>query len=208
MKYLIGITGNFGSGKSFVGDILKKHAVVVIDTDQIVSEILLKKNKITKNLVKLFGKSIINKSSRCYINKKALGIIAFKEPKLRRMLQNIIHPEVRKIVKNKIARIYNTNIIAVLIPLLFETGQSKYYDEIWCVVCRNNIRIKRLKLRGFTENEIKLRLKAQMPEIKKIKKADFVIDNSGAKKITEKQVSNRLKQLVQSSHSLRLLCDK
>ena len=48
MKYLIGITGNFGSGKSFVGDILKKHAVVVIDTDQIVSEILLRKIKSLK----------------------------------------------------------------------------------------------------------------------------------------------------------------
>ncbi len=195
--YLIAITGNFGSGKSLVGNVLAKRGISVIDTDNIVADILSEKNKVTKNIVKLFGDSVSGKTKQSFINKGNLAKIVFNSKKKLKLLESLIHPEVRKRISEYIQKHKNQNIIAVLIPLLFEAKMEKQYHEVWCVICSKVEQYKRLIKKGFTLEEIKKRLNMQMDQNLKAKKADYVIDNSGSVNSTRKQALKRLKLLVQ-----------
>lgn len=193
--YLIAITGSFGTGKSFVGSFLKNIGLLVLDTDDIVRKILSKKNKITKRIVKAFhGKGIVS-NSKYFIDRNKLSKIVFNDATKRKKLESILHPEVRKEITKLITVNKNKKIIVVLIPLLYESGQEKMYNECWCVICKENIQLKRLVKKGFKKSDALSRIKAQLPQAKKAKMSDFVIDNSGTVKSTKLQVLERLKSL-------------
>ena len=204
---MVGITGGFGTGKSTVGKILEKLGLRVIDTDDIVREILDKKNQITVRIVREFGDEVLNASAaKEYINKKKLAKIVFYDDLKRKKLERLIHPEVArrldKLIKGrgKPMCLPNEEMIFVLVPLLFEANWQKRFDEVWCVISKKKVQFERLQKKGFNETEIKLRINAQMPLGEKAKRSDCVINNTGSIKATTKQV----KELVQSVRNFRL----
>lgn len=194
--YLIGVTGSLGTGKSLVGKILSKEGICVVDTDNLVGEILKNRNLITKKLIKTFGKGILSKGRREFLDKKIISNIVFENELKRKKLEAIVHPEVQKRLKNFLATNKKEYIIAVLIPLLFEAGLQRYYDETWCVICDEKTQLKRLQEKGYLYSEAKNRIKAQLPQKVKAKRADYVINNSGTITSTKNQVMKRLKQLM------------
>ena len=206
--YLIGITGSFGTGKSTAGNILKDLGILVIDTDKIVRDILKTNNKTTETIIKEFGSSIKNQNTDEPINKKALAKIIFNDKNKRTKLESIIHPEVNKTVKSLINSNDDKEIIAVLIPLLFECNLESNYNETWCITCKESVQLKRLEEKGIPKDESMLRISAQLPLNVKASKADFVVDNSNDLKSTKEQVLKRLKELAQSNHNLHLSFDK
>lgn len=206
--YLIGITGGFGTGKSLTGKILEEAGITVIDTDEIVRNILETKNNITLIIQDEFGTGIIVNKPGEYVNRKALAKVIFDNDLKRKKLESIIHPEVNKVLDYFILQNKDKSIIAVLVPLLFECHLESFYNEIWCVICKSEIQLERLLKKGFTPDEIKLRINSQLPIKEKTEKSNFVIDNSGAIDETKKQVLSRLTELVQSSHNLHLSGDK
>ena len=194
--FLLGITGGFGTGKSFAGSILRGKDIFVIDTDAIVAKILNTKNPSSGKIISEFGQSIINVKNKNIIDKKILSRIVFKDKVKLEKLESILHPEVKKQIKSLVLKHKNKKIIAVLIPLLFEAKMQKDYDEIWCVTCRKNIQVKRLLKKGYRLNDIKERLNAQLPQNLKVKLSDYVINNSGTKLNTKKQITRRIKSLA------------
>ena len=207
VPYLVGVTGSFGTGKSLVGNLLKEEGIFVIDTDDIVQNILKTRNKTTQKIVAEFGKSIINNSAG-YISRKKLGAVVFRNKLKRKKLELIIHPEVNRVLVRVISKNKKGGIIAVLIPLLFECGYENFFHEIWCVICKGKVQLQRLQKKGFTLSEAKARIEAQLPIKVKARKVDFVIDNSNDIKSTKKQVEKRFKQLVRLNHNHHLFCGK
>lgn len=193
--YLIAVTGSFGTGKSLVGSFLKNIGLLVIDADDIVKKILSKKNKITKCIIKAFHNQDVKSTSKYFIDRKKLSNIVFNDLTKRKKLESILHPEVRKEISRLIILNKNKKIIVILIPLLYESGQGKMYDECWCIICRKNVQLKRLVKKGFKKSGAISRIKAQLPQSKKAKMSDFVINNSGTVKNTKLQVLERLKSL-------------
>lgn len=190
--YLVAITGNIGVGKSLVGKILIDEGYLVIDTDEIVREILKIKNPVTESIVSKFGKDVESSNSDYYINKKNLASIVFNSQEKRKELESIIHPEVEKCLQKLLLSSKDEPFIFVLVPLLFECGLEKNYHESWCVTCSKEIQFQRLLDKGLSTIEISQRLNAQMPQEEKAKKADFLIDNSGSIEQTRKQLILRL----------------
>ena len=206
--YLIGITGGFGTGKSLAGKILEETGITVIDTDEIVRSILKTKNNVTLKIQNEFGNSVLNDKSDEYINRRFLAAAVFNDNLKRKKLESIVHPEVNKVLKSVISQNKDKDIIAVLIPLLFECKLETDYNETWCITCNSKTQLERLLKKGFTEEEIMARIKSQMPIEEKVKKSNFVIDNSGSKDETKRQVISRLNELVQLNHNLHLSSDK
>ena len=205
LPYLIAVTGSFGTGKNLVGDILKDLGFFVIDTDDVVRDILKDKNKVTDEIVKEFQESIINQlqgSKDSYIDRKALGNIVFNNEVKRKKLESIIHPQVRENLNKLFSLNKDKKIIFVLIPLLFEGNLQDSYHETWCVVCDENIQLDRLKNKGYSLGDAKVRIKSQFTQAEKARRADFVIDNSKDKTSTKEQVINRLKFLAESNRNL------
>ena len=121
----IGITGIFGSGKSAVSRIFKKHGIKSVSCDNIV-EGLLKTRFVREEIRNNFGGEFFVSGG---INKKKLADVIFSSKTKRELLNGIIHPLVFERLKklfDKFSKKYK--IIAIEIPLLFETDSSRNFD--------------------------------------------------------------------------------
>jgi dephospho-CoA kinase len=183
----IGLTGNFGMGKTTVLRLLRKLGAHTFSSDDYVHEIL-KKPKIIRQISKILGGNVLSGTS---LNKKRVADIIFNDTRKRKHVERIIHPEVLATMRATASKILKKDRAAVVVfevPLLFEAGYGKYFDHTVATHCTRENIAKRAHKKGFTEEEAFRRLRAQMPITKKIKLADFRINNNGEIKDTEKQV--------------------
>ncbi|MBI5099622.1 MAG: dephospho-CoA kinase [Nitrospirae bacterium] len=196
----IGLTGNFGMGKTTVLALFRKSGAYTFNIDKFVKEILQEPETI-KKIAHSLGKNVLIKSpTKLSINKARVAKIIFNDSDKRKTLEKIIHPQVLKIIKATRSEILKKNPSALIIfeiPLLFEAGYEKYFDKIIVVCCNMNNAISRLVKKGFSLDEAYKRLRAQMPITKKKKLADFVITNNYDIENTGKQVRRIFENLKQ-----------
>lgn len=186
---LIGLTGNFGSGKSLVLNFVWQYGVTTVSSDDIVRE-LLGDAAIKSELITILGDILDNKGE---IDKKKMAGIIFKDSILRKKAEAVIHPKVmEKIIQthNDVINDNSNGIVVAEIPLLFEAGLESQMDSIIIVTCDPKEVKSRLMKKGFTKDEIELRLKSQLSMEEKVKKSDHVIDNSLSSKETQRQIKN------------------
>lgn len=204
MKVLIvGLTGGIVSGKSTVARMFKQLGADTIDADNIARIIVQPGKKAWKNIVHYFGKEILKDNQE--INRKELARIVFADKEKLEKLNNITHPEIMAIIKNKIEEMrskgcVNATISIIEVPLLFEAGMEYMMDRIIVVYLNREEQIKRLHIRNnLTQEEAINRIDSQMSLEKKLKKADYVIDNSASlshTRIQVKQIWQELSQLL------------
>lgn len=199
---MIGITGSIGTGKSTVAAMMIKRGAKLIDADKIAREETKKGGACFQKIIQRFGKVVLNKGE---IDRLKLGQIVFQEPDQLKKLMSIIHPVVRKVTKEKINQYKRKDKKAVIVldvPLLFEDGFDRYAD--WTVVVKSKEKqlLQRASARlKISQQQVKERIRYQMPLLEKVRRADFVIDNSGTKKQTEKQVERIWQKLQQEKRS-------
>lgn len=175
---ILGITGVIGSGKSLVGRILEDAGEPVIDTDKVVHELLTNDTPTRAAVVERFGKDVQREDGA--IDRPKLARIVFANDEDRKALEAIVHPAVRAECRRRIDAMPDEDVVAVLVPLLFEAGIEESYDIIWTVVTELPILRERLRNRDqLTDEQIDARLAAQWPQEQKRMLADTVIDNSG-----------------------------
>lgn len=196
---VIGLTGNYGMGKSTVARMFRELGAVTIDTDAIVKE-LLNDQSVIFEIKRAFGEDIIQRPTcggqKTEINKKMLADIVFQYPHLRISLENILHPRVFKRIDEQLNNIPDTAIVVVEAPVIFERGYQNRFDKIITVYTSEEIAIERLGEKGISEEEAKKRMSSQFPVDMKIKKSDFAIDNSNDLDNTRRQVEEIYKLIV------------
>lgn len=186
-KIILGITGSFGSGKSTVASIFKSYGAKIIDADKISHGIISPGGKIYKKIVNTFGPSILKKDKA--VDRNKLAKIVFNEKRLLRSLNKILHPEIIKIIKKKIRSLYS-KVVVLDAPLLIEAGLEKLADKIIVVKINREQQLKRIQKRtSLSKADILKRTRLQFPLSRKIRLADFIIDNNGTMKETKKQVA-------------------
>lgn len=182
---VIGLTGSFGTGKTFVASILASLGAKVIDADRIAHEVIRKGSHEHRKVVKLFGPGVLNR--RGEIDRKALGSIAFSDPVLLCKLGGIVHPRVIKEIRRSVRRAGKDDIVVIDAPLLLEAGLDSLIDKLVVVKCQKRRQIERCQEKfHLQKKQIVQRIESQMPLKKKMKIADIVIDNSGTKACTRK----------------------
>ena len=181
---LIGITGGIASGKTEVAKVFQKLGAEILSGDEIGKDVVEKNPQLLKKLVKAFGEEILTSKKR--LNRKKLGKIAFSSPSLTEKLNRIVHPFLLENLKEKIEslrRKSDKKIVVVDAALIVEWGLQKKLDYLVLVDCSKEKRVKRLiRQRGYTRKEAEQRIKAQLPETRKRKHADFIIKNAGGLK--------------------------
>ncbi|RKY32959.1 MAG: dephospho-CoA kinase [Candidatus Omnitrophota bacterium] len=192
-KIVIGITGGLGTGKSTVVRMLKSYGAAVIDADQIAHGIIKPGKKIYLKLVETFGKKILGRNKN--IDRKKLARAAFRNKNSLRKLNLIMHPEIIQAIKEGIKKSPRKAVV-VDAPLLIEAGLRGLVDKIIVVRAERETQLKRLLgKRRLTKKDIARRIKVQMPLEKKFCFADFIIDNSGSREKTRRQVAGIWKTL-------------
>jgi dephospho-CoA kinase len=189
MTRVIGLTGGIGSGKSTVSQFLADLGAVIIDADKIGHEVYLPDTVCWQELVKMFGNRILTADNT--IDRKKLGIIVFNNPAEMKRLNSVVHPLMFEMAKQKIDdyRRQGVKIVVLDAPILYETNWTSLVDEVWVVVSNEANVIKRAVARtGLPEEQIRARIRSQMSNEERIKRAQVVIHNDGTAEDLKKKV--------------------
>lgn len=190
-----GLTGNIGMGKSYVLSVFRSLGAVTLESDRIVS-MLLQQHDVIMRVRKLLGDGVIGAGKN--LDKKAVADMIFREPVLRKGLEEIIHPLVFEKIHDFISRVRERGCIVVVeVPLLFEGDYQDRYDKVITVFTTKKAALERLLRSGFSRDEALSRMKTQLPITQKKKRSDYVIDNNGPREKTKKQVENIYRELLE-----------
>ena len=198
--FIVGLTGGLASGKSTVASMLREFGATVLDADRLAHQ-QFKKSSVRQEVVKAFGKEILKRGE---INRRALAQIVFNDATKLRQLEAMIHPAV---ICEMIQRIedarkkHHSKIFVIDVPLLFETGLEKYVDATIVVKASRAVQRKRARHLSLSAQEVKNRIHAQMPLAKKIRLADFIIDNNGDLEKTKLCVKEIWKKISQKQNT-------
>ena len=185
----IGLTGGIGSGKTFVANIIKKNKnFVIFDSDLIAKKILNNDLSVKESVKSNFGKKSYLKNK---LNSKFISDIVFVDQTLLDKLNDIVHPKVIKEFKDFKSN-HKEKITVIESALLFETGFYQLNDVNILITCPVDLRLNRIMKRDNIKKEHALKIiSSQWKDSKKIKLADFVIDN-----IDKLETENRVKNLI------------
>ncbi len=184
-KLIVGLTGGFGVGKSSVAQLFKNLGADVIDADKIAHDGMKKGSPVFDAVIELFEEALHPAGKK--MDREKVAEIVFEDPKRRKELEAIIHPYVYEKIKEK-SEASQSRVVLVEVPLLFEAGFEKLCDKVLAVSCNSSVKMKRLKRKRFSEQEVRARERAQMAESLKAKKADFIIDNSRSIYQTQREI--------------------
>lgn len=194
---IVGLTGGIATGKSTVSRRFAELGAEVIDADLIAREIVEPGEPALMEIHRLFGPSVIDEEGR--LDRAALAEIVFRDAHARKKLEAIIHPRVRGRMRSRVERVKEEGRAPVVIcdiPLLFETQVNlDWIDRTLVVYAPPDVQRERLMARnGLSEDEAERRIQAQIPVAEKVRRADYVIDNSGDLVETLKQVDRLWKE--------------
>lgn len=185
----VAVTGGLSSGKSTVCRFFKELGACVVSADEIVHRLLSPDTNLGQEVIKLFGAEIITDNN---INRKVIADKVFKDPKLLKKLEMLMHPAVRIEMEKNYQEAKDKKACSLFvaeIPLLFEANYDSFYDETICVIADEAISKERFrKATGCSDSEYQLRMNNQFSLKQKAEKADFVLVNNGDLSALKNQV--------------------
>jgi len=195
---IVALTGGIATGKSIVAKTLEDLGCYIHSADKIAHQLMEPQKLAWKKIVNHFGRGILNPGKT--INRPKLGVLVFKNEKDRTFLNKLLHPLVlegkKKIIK-KIMKDGHHKIFISEAALTVESGFMKFFDKIVVVYCEDEIQIKRLQTRDKINREQALeKIRAQMPQKKKLSYADYIIDSSGTIHSTIEQTERVYRSLI------------
>ncbi len=195
---VIALTGGIGTGKSTLGELFRQHGARLISADQLSRELLAPGAEGAELIRRQFGERFFAADGE--IDRAGLRRAIFFEPELRRQLDSLLHPLIRKRIFELLAQPKRTWDEAVQppffqgtvveVPLLFEVGWQDDFDRVVVVLADDQQALARLRQRdGVSRAEAEAAISAQMPLREKLTRADYVIDNRGSLAETARQVA-------------------
>ena len=187
----VGLTGGYASGKTFVASQLEQLGCHLIYADQLGHAVLAPGQAAYTQTVDAFGKEILNPDGT--VNRKKLGVLVFNDRHLLDRLTAIVHPAVFQL-EEQLTKQFGAEdpqgIAVVEAAILIETGRFKVFDRLIVTACDEATQIARaIERDGGSREEVLARLSKQMPLEEKKTYADYVVDTSGAKDETIRQVN-------------------
>jgi dephospho-CoA kinase len=198
----VGLTGGLACGKSTVGEMFVARGAKLIKADELAHQLMRPGEPVYLEVVKQFGPGIVFTDGT--IDRQKLAKAAFGEGRIEE-LNRIVHPAViahqERWMKEEGERDGDA-VVIVEAALILEAGVQKRFDKIMTVTCRPDQKIARFAARhGLSEDaarqEVERRQKAQLADEEKVRAADYVIDNSGTREETERQVDSIFAELKQ-----------
>ena len=188
---LVGLTGNIGSGKSTVAQLLSERGATIIDADVLARRAVEAGTPAYVAIVERWGTSILS-SDGLGIDRSALRRVVFSDAVQLEQLNAIVHPEVERMRSELVqhARERGDRLVVCDIPLLFERRMTDNFDRIVLVDAPRPVRLDRLvRERGLRETEAMDMIVAQMPAELKRARADYVVDNDSSLTELDRRVS-------------------
>ena len=198
--FLVGLTGGIGSGKSTVAVGLERRGGAVVDADAISRSIMEPGGTAFAPVVERFGPSIVGPDGR--IDRPAVAAIVFNDAAALADLNGITHPLIGQVMAEKMAEAADRAEIVILdIPLLSIATKDRFsFGAIVVVDTPEDLAVERLVAhRGFSEEDARARIAAQIGRDERKAMADLVLDNSGSRPELEGEIDRAWKWLTEQA---------
>ena len=176
----IGITGNIGSGKSYVCKMFENLGIPVFYSDDETKKLYLVPS-VKELIIKRFGEEVYFEDGS--LNKKLLSYHLFKNEEAMQFIESVLYPALNQHFDEWCEQ-QNTPYVLYESAILFEKNYEKFFDKIIFVSAAEDIRLQRVMKRDdCSEENVRSRMRLQLSEESKISRADFVIYNDGTKHV-------------------------
>jgi dephospho-CoA kinase len=187
-KFVIGLTGNIGTGKSVVRKMLEHLGAYGIDADALAHRAIAKGAPGYEPVLQQFGRWVLD--SDLEVDRSKLGKLVFIDPEAMGSLEKIIHPFVGQAIDLLVKRAPQPVVVIEAIKLL-EAGIGRSCDSIWVTYASPEMQLQRLvNKRGMSEADARQRIAAQPSQQEKVAAAKVVIKNVKDFGDTWRQVSD------------------
>lgn len=194
LMLIAALTGNFGMGKSYVLSLFSELGAVTLETDRVVGA-LLKEDGVIAKVKGLMGDDVAAPGGD--LDKKAIADKIFHDQTVKEKLEALLHPMVFEKVEDFTGRIKDGDALVIIeVPLLFEGGYQTRFEKVIAVYASDEMALERLQGAGVSLDDAKARSQNQMPISEKKARADYLIDNSGSKEDTKRQVEQVYRSLL------------
>lgn len=189
----VGLTGGISCGKSTVAKMFTDLGAHIIYADKIAHDLYHPGQPVYEELLRRFGPEIVQADGE--IDRARLAVIAFGEGRVEE-LNRIVHPAViqrQEQLIHEIGRREPNAVIMVEAALIFEAGVKNRFVKMIVVTCRPDQKVTRFAERAKMDEssaaaEVERRSRTQLTDHEKVRRADYVIDNSGSLEHTRRQV--------------------
>ncbi|MEX0963640.1 MAG: dephospho-CoA kinase [Pseudohongiellaceae bacterium] len=177
-KFVVGLTGGIGSGKSAAADIFRSLGVHVIDADQLAREVVEPGQAALDEIALHFGDAILTAEGT--LDRAALRTLVFSEPSQKTWLENLLHPLIADLLQARLQR--NDSDYSILeSPLLLETDQHKLVDRVLVIDVSEETQLARAMARdGSDATIIRSIMASQIARDERVRRAHDVVTNEGS----------------------------
>lgn len=164
---VIALAGGIGSGKSVVSNILAHLGYTVVDCDSLARQLMDDSDEIKSSISRHIDPIAILPDGS--IDRRRLASIVFSDSEKLKMLNHIVHAQVRAAINSQIRNAPAGSIIFIETAILYESEINKLVDKIWIVDAKIETRINRVIQRnGLTRQEVESRIDSQQAEMCKL----------------------------------------
>jgi len=196
-RFVVGLTGGIGSGKSTVANLFSRQGIEIIDADEISRTLVKTGSPVLEAIIKHFGSSITDAEGN--LDRKQLRELVFADNAEKEWLENLLHPLVRQEIQRQVAA-SSSQYVIIVVPLLLESENYSDVDRILVIDVTEDVQLERIKKRdGSSETLARSIMDAQMKRERRLESADDVISNNSGIDSLEKQVKNLHHQYLQLS---------
>lgn len=174
-KFVVGLTGGIGSGKSTVAAIFQACGIEVINADLLAREVVIPGTEALDEIIRRFGAGILDAAGQ--LNREKLREIIFADQTQRDWLENLLHPLINQLMKTRIENA--TSVYCILeSPLLLESKQHEMVNRILLVDVSHQTQLARTLQRDQSNAEtVQAIIAAQLSREERRQKADDIIEN-------------------------------
>lgn len=176
----IGISGNIGSGKSYVCKIFNQLGISTFHSDEETKKLYFLPD-VKNEIIGRFGEEVYFADGS--LNKKLLSYHLFQNPEALKFIETLLYPKLNQVFDEWCEQ-QSSEYVLFESAILFEKNFDKQFDKIIFVSAPEDVRLRRAMQRDNCDEEnVRSRMRLQWDEDTKISKSDYIINNDGVEDI-------------------------
>lgn len=168
----IGITGNIGSGKSYLCELFRRQGIPVFDSDDEAKQ-LYYRPEVRERIVARFGQEVYHTDGT--LDRQAMASKVFSDACSLGYVESVLYPALNAWFAEWAER-QDAPFVLYESALIYEKHIEVLFDAVIVVAASEDTRIRRVMERdGCTEEQVRARMAMQLPQQEKLTRADYVI---------------------------------
>ncbi len=195
----LGLVGGIGAGKSFATREFVRQGALAFNADQEAKKTYERADVVER--LREWRPDVIDDSGRVVLAKLAELVFEPSEQgaqalaRLNAILRDPIAERFQR-WRDEVAAQSHARVLVLDAPLLFEAGWDAFVDYVVYVDASETTRKRRARERGWAEDELEKRERAQTPIAEKKARADFIIDADRDESNMSEQVASVLRAIA------------